>query len=81
MAYMVQDDGRNVKVIHLNWLFLVATPRGDAMPLGASESTSEEGATQSTLAELPPLEWESEAPESEVNGALTWCLASHVPLG
>ena len=33
-TYEVQDNGRNVKVIHCNWLFLVATPRGDAMPLG-----------------------------------------------
>ena len=57
-------DGRNVKVIHHNQLSLVATPKGDAMPLGGSESVSEEGAARSTLAELTPLEWESEAPES-----------------
>ena len=40
---------RNVKVIHCNQFFLVATPRGDAMPLGESESTSGKGATQSTF--------------------------------
>ena len=68
-------------IIHRNCLFLVATPRGDATPLGGSESASEEDATQSTLAELTPLEWESEAPESEVDQALTQCLASHVLLG
>ena len=51
------------------------------MPLGGSESTSEEGAAQSTLAELTPLEWESEGLESEVVEALTWCLASCVLLG
>ena len=43
--YEVQDDGRNVKVIHCNQLFLVATPRGDATPQGGSESASEEGTT------------------------------------
>ena len=50
------------------------------MPLGGNESASEEGATQSTLAELTPLEWVSEAPEGKVDEALTQCLASHVPL-
>ena len=50
-AYEVRDDGENVKVIHCNQFFLVTTPRGDATPLGGSESTSEEGATQSTLME------------------------------
>ena len=44
---------------------------GDATPLGGSESTSEESTTQSTLAELTPLEWQSEAPDSEVDEALT----------
>ena len=50
-------------------------------PLGGSESTSEEGISQSTLVELTPLEWESEVPESKVDEALTQCLTSHVPLG
>ena len=59
----------------------MATPRGDATPLGGSESASEEGAAWSALAELTPLEWESEVPESEVDGALTRCLTSHVLLG
>ena len=54
--YEVRDDGRNVKVVHCNWLFLVATPRGDAMPLGGSESASQEGTTWSTLVELTPLD-------------------------
>ena len=56
----------------------MATPKDDAMPLGGSESISEEGATQSVLAELTPLEWEIEMPESEV---LTQCLTNHIPLG
>ena len=66
----VQDVGGNVKIIHLNLLFLVATPKSDATLLGGSESTSEEGTTQSALTELTPLEWESEVPESEVDKAL-----------
>ena len=52
----------------------------DATHLEGSESISEEGATQLTLAELTPLEWESEMPESEVDEVLTRCLASHIPL-
>ena len=39
------------------------------------------GATQSTLAELTPLEWKGEMSESDVEGALTWHPTSHVPLG
>ena len=70
-TYEVQDDGGNIKVIHHDRLFLVAPAKEDITPLGGSESISEEGATQSTLAELTPLEWESEMPESEVDEALT----------
>ena len=69
--YKVRDDGRNVKVAHHNRLFLVAPAKEDAMPLGGSESVSDEGATQSTLAELTPLEWNSEIPESDVDEVLT----------
>ena len=56
-------------------------PTKDTTPLGGSKSVSEEGTAQSVLAELTPLEWESEMPESEVDEALTQCLTSHVPLG
>ena len=58
--YEVRDDGGNVKVTHNNRLFLVASKKDDAMPLGESESISYEGAARSTLAELTPLEWNSE---------------------
>ena len=37
--------------------------------------------TTTNLVELAPLEWESEAPESKVDEALTQCLTSHVLLG
>ena len=80
-AYKVRDDGGNVKVIHHNRLFLVATPTGNVTPLEGNKSASEEGSIQSTLVELTPLEWESEALESKVDEALTQCLASHVHLG
>ena len=38
--YKVSDDSVNLKVIHRNRLFLVATQRSDVTPLGASESLS-----------------------------------------
>ena len=70
-TYEVQDDGGNIKTVHHNWLFLVVTLTGDVTPLGGSESTSDEGATQSTLAELTPLGWESEESESTLDKVLT----------
>ena len=59
----------------------MAPAKKDATPLGGSKSVSEEGASQSALAELTPLEWESEMPESEVDKVLTQHLTSHVLLG
>ena len=59
----------------------MATPRADVTPLGGSESTSDEGAAQSALAEFTPLEWESEASGGTLDEALTQCLASHTLLG
>ena len=43
-VYEVRDDGRNVKVAYHNRLFLVAPAKENAMPLGGSKSTSDEGA-------------------------------------
>ena len=80
-TYEVRDYGRNVKVTHCNRLFLVAPAKEDALPLGGSESISDEGTAWSVLVELTPLEWKSEMPESEVDEALTRHLTSHVPLG
>ena len=79
--YEVRDDDGNIKVTHHNRFFLVAPAKEDATPLGGSKSISNEGATQSALAELTPLEWRSEMPEIEVDGALTQHLTSRVPLG
>ena len=79
-VYQVTDYSRNVKVTHCNRLFLVAPAKEDATPLGGSESISDEGAAQSALAELTPLEWKSEMPESEVDEVLTQCLTCCIPL-
>ena len=79
--YEVQDKGGNVKTFQHNWLFLVATPRGDITPLVGNESTSDEGATWSALVELTSFEWESEASEGTLDEALTQCLTSCTPQG
>ena len=41
-AYEVKDEAGNVKTIHCNRLFLVATPMEAVMPLGAGILISEE---------------------------------------
>ena len=41
-AYEVKEDAGNIKTIHCNRLFLVATPVEAVMPLGAGTSISEE---------------------------------------
>ena len=57
--YEVKDEAGNVKTIHHNQLFLVATPEEAIMPLGAGTSTSGENIVQSTRAEHTSLEVES----------------------
>ena len=79
-AYEVHDSG-NLKIVHHNRLFLVATPQGEATPLGASESLSEEGATWSTLAELTPLGVGKCSPGRNMDEAETLCLTNRVLLG
>ena len=39
-AYEVKDEAGNIKTIHRNQLFLVATPKEAVMPLGAGMSIS-----------------------------------------
>ena len=80
-TYEVKDDGGNIKVTHHNRLFLVAPVSNTATPLGGSKSVSYVCTTRSTLAELTPLECGGEMSESEVEGALTQCPTSCVPLG
>ena len=79
-AYEVKDEVGNVKTVHHNWLFLVATPKEAVMPLGAGTSISEEN-VQSTHVEHTLLEVESDLPERFVDGADTLSPSSRVPLG
>ena len=79
-AYEVKDEVGNIKTIHPNRLFLVATPKEAITPLGAGVSISEEN-FRSTWAEHTLLEVESDSPEGSVDWADTLSPASRVPLG
>ena len=80
-AYEVKDEAGNVKTVHCNRLFLVATPVGAITPLGAGVPLSEENVARSTLAESTLLEVESDPPEGSVDGADPLSSTSRVPLG
>ena len=80
-TYEVKDDGRNIKVVHHNWLFLVAPIRETATALSGGESVSYVGTAWSALVELTPLECEGETSVGEVEGVPTQHPSSHVPLG
>ena len=80
-AYEVKDQVGNIKTIHHNRLFLVATPKEVIMPLGAGASISEENIVQSTHAEHTSLEVENDSPERSMDGADTLSPSSRVPLG
>ena len=79
-AYKVKDEAGNIKTIHRNWLFLVATPKEAIMPLGAGMSISEENDVWSTCVEHTSLEVENDLPEGSVDGADTLSPASRVLL-
>ena len=68
-AYEVKDEVGNIKTIHHNWLFFVATP------------ISDENVVQSTRAEHTLLEVENNLPEASMDGADTLSPSSRVPLG
>ena len=80
-AYEVKDEVGNIKTVHRNWLFLVATPKEAVMALGAGMSTSEENVVRSTRAEHTSLEIENDSPEGSVDGVDTLSPTSRVPLG
>ena len=80
-AYEVKDEAGNVKTIHRNWLFLVASPKEAITPLGAGASISEENVVRSSCAEHTSLEVENDSPEGSVDGADTLSPASRVLLG
>ena len=79
-AYEVKDEAGNIKTIHRNQLFLVATPKEAVTPLGAGASISEEN-VRSTHVEHTSLEVESDSPERFVDGDDTLSPSSRVPLG
>ena len=79
-AYEVKDEVGNVKTIHHNWLFLVATLKEAIMPLGAGTLISEEN-VWSTHAEHTSLEVESNSPERSVDEVDTLSPPRRVPLG
>ena len=79
-AYEVKDKVGNVKTVHRNRLFLVATPVEAVTPLGAGASISEEN-VQSTHAEHTSLGVENDSPEGSVDGANTLSPTSRIPLG
>ena len=79
-AYEVKDEVGNIKTVHRNWLFLVATPKEAVTPLGAGASISEEN-VQSTHAKHTSLEVESDLPERFVDRDDTLSPSSRVPLG
>ena len=62
-AYEVCDEGRNLKVVHQNSLFLVATLQSHATPLDGIKFLSSDNAVRSALVELTPLECDCKAPE------------------
>ena len=79
-AYEVKDEAGNVKTIHCNQLFLVATLIEAVIPLGVGASISEENIVQSTLVEHTSLGVENNSPQGSVDGADTLGPASRVPL-
>ena len=78
-AYKVKDEAGDVKTIHRNWLFLVATLKEAVMPLGAGMSISEEK-IWSTHVEHTSFGVESDSPERFVDAANTLSPSSRVPL-
>ena len=80
-AYEVKDEAGNVKTVHRNWLFLVATPIEAVIPLGASTSISEENVAHYTLAKHTPFGEEGDLPEGSMDGADTLSPTRRVPLG
>ena len=79
-AYEVKDEVGNVKTIHCNQLFLVATPTKAVMPLGVGASISEENVVWSTHAEHTSSGVENDLPERSVDGADTLSPTSRILL-
>ena len=80
-AYEVKDVAGNVKTVHHNPLFLVATLEEAITPLGVGASISEENIVRSTHVEHTSLGVENDSPEGSMDGADTLSPASRVLLG
>ena len=80
-AYEVKDEVGNVKTIHHNQLFLVATPREAITPLGAGTPISEENIVRSTRVEHTSFGVENNSPEGSMDGTDTLSPSSRVLLG
>ena len=80
-VYEVKDEAGNIKTIHCNQLFLVASPMEAITPLEVVASISEENIVRSTLVEHTSFGVESNLPEGSMDGADTLSPASRVPLG
>ena len=79
-AYEVKDEVGNIKTVHRNWLFLVATLIEAVTPLEEGMSISEENVVWSTRVEHTSLGVENDSAEGSVEGADTLSLTSRVPL-
>ena len=80
-SYEIKDPSGNLQVARCNRLFLLAIPRGEVMPLNKSKIADLDVSTQSTPAELTPLEVENDSLKEQMGRCLTQHLASRVPLG
>ena len=79
--YEIKDSSGDVKTANHNRLFLLATPRGEVIPLCQCEDADTSLSTQSAIAELTPLECEDDLLKDYVERCLTQHLTSHIPLG
>ena len=79
-AYEVKDEAGNIKTVHCNRLFLVATPTKAVMSLGAGTSISEENVVWSTRAGHTSSGVENDSPEGSMDGADTLSPTSRVLL-
>ena len=80
-AYEVKDEAGNIKTVHHNWLFLVATPKEAITPLGAGMSILEESIVWSARVKHTSLEVENNSPEGSVDWADTLSPTRRIPLG
>ena len=80
-VYEVSDRSGNARVVHQNRLFLVASVLEPVTPLSLDTELLEVTSEWSTLAELTPLECESDSPEETTWETLIRCLTHGMPLG